>query len=343
MYTILSSRCVSLFKKARKEMLGMIAGLASVGASIYGSIRAKKAAKEQHERNKELQDRANESQKKMWEETNYSDQRRHMEKAGLNPGLLYGMGGTGGATTGAGSAGSAGMENQPNMGMYDMAAAANQKKMTEAQVELAKTQADKNKAEAEKIRGVDTEESKARTIDLTQGVENKKAQEQLTRAQQQLTGLQSKIAETQGKLDEQAFGDRLREIQWTADRAYNENEIASNEAFVLEQTKWDRVEQITKATLMMNIEAALKQSDIEVNAAKIHEVTNGVMQKWAEVGQGWKRTEQEAEKIAIQEFDAQIKANYPGLFNALGRNYDDFIDNVNKLFKKPRPTHKTVK
>ena len=40
-------------------------------------------------------------QMKMWEATNYKAQVEQLKKAGLNPGLLYGMGGAGGATTNA--------------------------------------------------------------------------------------------------------------------------------------------------------------------------------------------------------------------------------------------------
>ena len=40
-------------------------------------------------------------QMKMWDNTNYEAQKRHMIAAGLNPALMYGMGGAGGATTGA--------------------------------------------------------------------------------------------------------------------------------------------------------------------------------------------------------------------------------------------------
>ena len=36
--------------------------------------------------------------KEMWDYTNYENQKRHLENAGLNPALLYGMSGGGGAT-----------------------------------------------------------------------------------------------------------------------------------------------------------------------------------------------------------------------------------------------------
>jgi len=46
-------------------------------------------------------------QQQNWDYTNYENQRKHMEKAGLNVGLMYGQGGGGGSTMGGGAGGSA--------------------------------------------------------------------------------------------------------------------------------------------------------------------------------------------------------------------------------------------
>ncbi|AXH73227.1 MAG: DNA pilot protein [Microviridae sp.] len=49
---------------------------------------------------KEMTDYNMSKQLQMWKDTNYKAQVEELEKAGLNPGLLYGMGGGGGTTTG---------------------------------------------------------------------------------------------------------------------------------------------------------------------------------------------------------------------------------------------------
>ena len=41
----------------------------------------------------------------MWDYTNYENQVKHLEAAGLNPALLYGQGGAGGASTAGGAVG----------------------------------------------------------------------------------------------------------------------------------------------------------------------------------------------------------------------------------------------
>lgn len=124
----------------------------------------------QHRRNRELmnlqfgnQQKLNEQgrriQMQMWKDTNYPAQIKMLEEAGLNPGLLYGMGGAGGATTGSQGGGSA-SANQSHAPM-DIGAIA-QVGLMKSQKEVNESIAKKNDAEANKISGVDTDEGRSR-------------------------------------------------------------------------------------------------------------------------------------------------------------------------------------
>lgn len=114
--------------------------------------------------NKEMLDYSYGKQMQMWKDTNYSAQVAELEKAGLNPALLYGMSGGGGTTTGSGSAsvsqGHAPVGGGEAMQMMGMGL---QMKMTQAQTDLLHAQAEKAKVEAEKLAGVDSENVKADT------------------------------------------------------------------------------------------------------------------------------------------------------------------------------------
>lgn len=144
--------------------LGIASGIISAGSAIYGAIRQKKAAKEQSERQQKLQEHAQQMQLKTWEETNYPQQRAQMEAAGLNPGLLYGMGGTGGAQVGSTGTGQAQQEN-----VYDIGNAISRAAQI-AQIEAVKAQTEKTKAETKNIEGVDRtakeQANKMQAIDL---------------------------------------------------------------------------------------------------------------------------------------------------------------------------------
>lgn len=110
---------------------------------------------------KEMSEFEREQQMKMWNDTNYGAQKKHMIDAGLNPGLMYGMSGGGGTTTGGGSgamptsasaeAPSAGVENLMGMAMM------------KSQIRVMESQAKKNEAEAEATSGVKTEQAAEQT------------------------------------------------------------------------------------------------------------------------------------------------------------------------------------
>ncbi len=134
---------------------GIIGGASSLGASIVGAISANKQIEKQYETQKALYQQQFEQQRQLIQEQNeynsYSNQRKLMEEAGLNPALMY-QNGTSGAlqsevanpqvpqaplTQGAGSMIAGGIDK----GIQTM--------MSLAQLKLLESQANKNNAETE--------------------------------------------------------------------------------------------------------------------------------------------------------------------------------------------------
>ena len=127
----------------------------------------------------------------MWNETNMEAQRKHMENAGLNVGLMYskGAGAGGGATAavqGGNVSGTASAEEPSGMGMQLGMQAAQQ----QANIELTNAQADLARADADKKRGVDTAKTEAETLNITQDIKNKQAVEKLTQIQGEIQELE---------------------------------------------------------------------------------------------------------------------------------------------------------
>ena len=71
----------------------------------------------QHGYNNESQKLGQQFNKEMWDYTNYENQKRHLENAGLNPALLYGMSGGGGATAAGAQGMGAGIASGHEMGI----------------------------------------------------------------------------------------------------------------------------------------------------------------------------------------------------------------------------------
>ena len=141
---------------------------------------------------KQRMDYQNEKQLEMWEKTNYKAQVDQMKKAGLSIGLMYGNGGGGGATTGGNmptsNVGQAPVGGGEIMGMLQL-------RSQEAQIELMKAQAEKASAEANKTKGVDTKLGETQIENLTQGIENQKAIQELTKIQSRISNLELNLKE----------------------------------------------------------------------------------------------------------------------------------------------------
>lgn len=167
-----------------------------VGTGL-GMLTQNSRAKKQHNRQKELMglqmgnqkslnEHGHKLQMDMWNKTNYGAQKNHMLEAGLNPALMYGMSGGGGTTTGSQSGGSAqgGNASAP----MDIGNAL-QMGLMKSQIELAKSQAVKNTAEADKIKGIDTESSKQGIKESEQRIAN--LTEEQTKKIQETTNLKT--------------------------------------------------------------------------------------------------------------------------------------------------------
>lgn len=165
------------------SLLGMIGkGLGKAAGSAFGLYQSNYAnqkedwnAKRQQQRQMELNQQGHDLQMDMWNKTNYGAQIGHMKEAGLNPALMYGMGGGGGATTGSQGGGSAakGMA-QKQMGIEGLMAAS-QIGLNDSLGVKAKEEGELAKAKGDEIRG-ETPESKARIGKLNGEIENLKKQ-----------------------------------------------------------------------------------------------------------------------------------------------------------------------
>lgn len=142
---------------------------------------------------KEMTDYNFKKQLEMWDATNYAAQIAQMKKANLSPGLIYGMSGAGGATTNV-ETGSVSGGQAPKGGgeALAMGIQMGQAALTAAQIEQIKAQTENIKADTanKPLMGKQIE---ATTADLLQGIENKKAQQELTEVQTGIATIEEHI------------------------------------------------------------------------------------------------------------------------------------------------------
>lgn len=219
----------------------------------------------------------------MWDYTNYENQVKHLEAAGLNPALLYGQGGGGGATAaggavgnGQGTAGQAPSGGSPQAIKSQIVEGAGmgvQLGLMGAQTEALKAKAAKDYADAEKTAGADTELTKSLTAlnKVEMDVKNMSVEEIAAKAKY--------------------WGDLSTE-SWQKAR------VLAKEADFKEATFEDSVKKVayeTQGSLIKNLETL---SNIELNDAKIRSLNENIAIAWYNAATGRMNATTAADKVA---------------------------------------------
>lgn len=280
-------------------LLGIGIGAATnLAGGLLGIGAGKKAAQQQFNNQKQLNIQAHELSKAMWDYTNYENQVKHMENAGLNVGLMYGQGGGGGSTTAStGSGGSAGIAPQYALGL-------GLDPLSLAQVELIKAQTKKLEVEANKTAGVDTSKAQAE-IDLMnsnkigQDIQNALNNENFD-AIVEMTNTNLENAKKQGKTQD----------------ITNENLDA--------QYKADIANKVMDTALKKAQEKLINQQEKE-SVAK-------VLQGWEDLKLKNKGLNIEQQKANIQAFASETNRNYPNIMQSAGGVMNRGLKAIYKLF-----------
>lgn len=282
----------------------------------------------QIEGSKELSEFNRQQQMKMWLDTNYPAQVQQLKLAGLNPGLLYGHSGPGGTTgspqasvQGAQAATSGGQEIAQFLGI------GMQKEMLQAQKELIQAQAENVKADTAKKTGVDTQEAETRIMSLTQGINNAKAQEAMTRAETALRAMELEV----GKHTQQ---DREDFIYYQTKQAMYAVGEAERQEFISRATMNSKVDIIRAEAIGALLTNELTKTNVLKTEQDIKHSRADIIKMTTELAQGWQQLSNDQRKIKIQEFEANLKSKYPGLMNVAGGVASGVVDTILGWFDK---------
>lgn len=225
----------------------------------------------------------------MWERTNFEAQRRQMEKAGLNVGLMYGGTG-GGGTTHGGSAGNTTGGNapvgggEPGMGMQ----LGMQAEMLKAQIENIKANTEKTKVDTTKTGGVDTQKAGAEIQNILQATQNAEMQASIMEYDKQLKAIQ---ANTAGLTQ----GDIILQIQTATDKLIAETRSAKAKG---------NIDEATQANIIKGAELANKATEANINATQ-----TGIKATEATTKQTEQKTENLKQEQITQELQNQLREN----------------------------------
>lgn len=249
-------------------------------------------------------------QLEMWKATNYGAQMQQLKAAGLNPGLIYGMGGAGGATTGQ-AAGNVTGGHAPVGGgeAVAMAGMGINAGLMRAQKENIEANTEKTKAETAKASGPETEKIRTETAGIALSNEFLK----------------------------QTLNDRVDIINTDMNRQIEELDLAIGRKEEERGTRAMRIEGIrAQATgeILKNvlIDAQTKSTGQSIEESKARVVQmQAQIDKWAEeISQGWVNLERQEFEVLLKKWEAEVKASFPGIGQALGRLMNGAMEQLSR-------------
>lgn len=169
---------------------GIEAGMGLVN-NVSNLIFGRALQKQQLKGQKQALAQQNEAQLEMWNKTNYGAQVAHLKQAGLNPALIYGMGGQGGMSTGAGGGMPDSQGTEPiakGMGI--------QMGLLEAQKAVLESQANLNNVEAAKKAGIDTKLGEGQLKNIIAQTANEEQKNVLLKLDEGLKKIETNVADS---------------------------------------------------------------------------------------------------------------------------------------------------
>lgn len=272
--------------------------------TALGMIFGKSQDKRQINQQRKLQDLQIEGEEKMlgiqaakeydmWKKTGPVGQVDQYEQAGLNPALMYGMGGGGGQSMGGGAPQpTGGQAPQGGREVQDAIGMALQLQMLRAQKENIEANTNKTNIEAGKTAGVDTAKVETEIQSLTQGIQNAQAIEQLTKAQTRMVNLQNELT---GRTME----DRIEMVNYETKRACQEAQQAVNNTNVSDATIQDKIKIIKREAIALLLEQSLTKAKTALTDQE--RLTSQTQRRAISTGieQNWQRGNNEANRIEI--------------------------------------------
>lgn len=263
---------------------GQIAG-AGMGMLLGGANDKRQLSQQQKLNNQQVKANAQmteiqrKSQMQMWHDTNYSAQMKELEKAGLNPALLYGMSGGGGTTAGAGGA-SVNAPNAPSGGGEAMGL------MTQANMALITAQVEKIKAETKNIQSETPTNGNLGDAEI--GAKEAGAR---------LANVNADIAEIQKRVNESTEQDMVNMVRRTVAKIDEEGIKLRQENRITGENLDALIKGKAAEALQPALQNALIKSNIGVNDAEIS--------KWsAEIAGMWKNLSIQEQNMFVNKINA---------------------------------------
>lgn len=230
----------------------------------------------QYQYNNQMAEANQERNKELWDYTNFEAQRKHLEQAGLSVGLMYGNGGAMGASTSGGQGSGVQKPGNPTEAAIQSKALGIQMQQMQSQTALNAASAAKQMAEAEKIKGVDTDAVKASIDNIIAQTNNEEAKNGLIYAQKRAAEIEADL--NNANIEE--IGWNIKNIEKNLNMIDENITAAKINNEIAEATKANQIEMAQLNVLNAMKDAILKESQSRLTEEQAKAIV-------AQIAQGW--------------------------------------------------------
>lgn len=239
-------------------------------------------------------------QMQMWRDTGPVGQMEQLKKAGLNPGLIYGMGGAGGQTAAAAQAQGVSSAQAPSGSGREIEEMAGMGLAMASQVALMDAQ--------------------KRNIDADTA--NKQAQTTKTSgADTELTEAETALKQIEYKFQDATLEQRIANIANEGTKIMSEMRTSMANANIADSTQETVIQQYKETlagTILSNTYTGQQTEESKARIKKIGE----------DIAQGWKGLSIQEKKNAIEQQLANLKAEFPDMDNVFARDIRAALDKM---------------
>lgn len=231
----------------------------------------------------------------MWQDTNYAAQAAEMRKAGLSTGLMYGMGGGGGATSNAGSGGSVtGGQAQQYPGEMGMALQTGlQTAMQQAMIKKTEAETKKIEIDTAKTSGVDTEQVKQSTAVLAEQVKSEKLKQ---------AAMEYENAMKQIELDvkRNTQEETTQRIKKEKDKMEGEAKSAQAKGEIDEATKQTTIDMVRQSAVEQDLRIQAQRKGLTLTDEQIRKVGHEILRLTTQSDIEWQKLDLERQQTEIR-------------------------------------------
>lgn len=241
---------------------------------------------------KELTDYNTSKQLQMWKDTGYVGQMEQMKLAGLNPALMYGMGGGGGQTASI-AQGSVGGQSAGTPQAAAMGIQLGQYELLQAQIRNIDADTANKQAENPNIPKAG-QKLDAEIQSILQGITNQKTINEINEFQKRISKVDANVAE-------QTEPYKMEYIVALAEQGSAAVEAIQRDNSIAEATRNDKTNQIRAEALGAVLRNELTRAQTGKTNAEISQVATTIAKMINDMALDWAKLTNEQKKTALQE------------------------------------------